>query len=138
MSSSSASRPMISRVTRDSLGRRPVAVAIGGGAAFASSPLWRSIAFSGSCSCGLGRAKRRGQTPHPRLRPTRSEAEESGKSFLLQRSPVFPTADAEQILSLVEEHGAGALRPHPDGELEAITRDETAAATSAARLEQAA
>jgi hypothetical protein len=67
----------------------------------------------------------------------RSEEEESGESFLLRRSLVFPTADAEQILRLVEEHGAGALRPHPDGGLEVITCDQTAAATSAATPDQA-
>jgi hypothetical protein len=67
----------------------------------------------------------------------RSEEEESGKGFVLQRSLVFPTADAEQILRLVEEHGAGALRPHPDGGLEVVTWDQTAVATSAATPDQA-
>jgi hypothetical protein len=67
----------------------------------------------------------------------RSEEEESGKGFVLQRSLVFPTADAEQILSLVEEHGAGALRAHPDGGLEVVTLDQTEASTSAATPDQA-
>src|SRR5262249_43572437 len=53
----------------------------------------------------------------------RSEEEESGKGFVLPRSLVSPTADVEQILSLVEEHGAGALRPHPDGGMEVVTQD---------------
>src|SRR5262249_43978525 len=67
----------------------------------------------------------------------RSEEEESGKGFLLHRSLVFPTADLEYILSLVEEHGAGALRPHLPGGLEVVTEDQTAAAVSAAPPEQA-
>jgi hypothetical protein len=57
----------------------------------------------------------------------RTEEEESGKGFVLRRSLVFPEANYEHILALVQEHGIGSLHPHPDGGVEVVTSAETAA-----------
>src|SRR5262249_26040778 len=55
----------------------------------------------------------------------RSEEEGPGRGFVLQPTRVSPTADAEQILRLVEEQGIGALRALPDGGVEVVTHDQT-------------
>jgi hypothetical protein len=55
-----------------------------------------------------------------------SAEEEPGQGLVLRRSLVFPSADYEHILGLIEEHGIGSLHPHADG-VEIVTHDQTAA-----------
>jgi hypothetical protein len=54
-----------------------------------------------------------------------SAEEETSQGLVLRRSLVFPDADYEHILALIEEHGAGSLHPHPDGGVEVVTHSET-------------
>jgi hypothetical protein len=56
-----------------------------------------------------------------------SAEEEAGQGLVLHRSLVFPNADYEHILALVQEHGIGSLHPHPTGGVEVVTGAETAA-----------
>ena len=53
-----------------------------------------------------------------------SAEEETSQGLVLRRSLVSPYADYEHILALVEKHGIGSVRPHPDGGVEVITRPE--------------
>lgn len=56
-----------------------------------------------------------------------SADEEAGQGLLLRRSLVLRDADYEHILALVQEHGVGSLRAHPDGGVEVVTRAEVTA-----------
>jgi hypothetical protein len=56
-----------------------------------------------------------------------STEEEPGEGLVLRRSLVFPYADYEHILALIEEHGVGSLHPQPDGGVEVVPRAEPAA-----------
>jgi hypothetical protein len=56
-----------------------------------------------------------------------SAEEEPGQGLVLRRSLVFPDADYEHVLALVEEHGIGSPHPHPDRGVEVVTGAQTAA-----------
>jgi hypothetical protein len=53
-----------------------------------------------------------------------SADEEEGRGVVLERRLVFPGADYEHLLALVEEHGVGSLRRGENGGVEIVTRDE--------------